>query len=82
VTCDLIPRKFSCSATARTTRKPTKSPSDSHQMLCGSPGSRRFQCLSEPRRAALRHRSGGSAHEPQFYNISKEKAGQAAEAVQ
>ena len=31
--------RFSCSSTARTMRKPTKSPSVSHQMLCGRCGS-------------------------------------------
>ena len=61
-TRDRNPLRSSCSSTARTTRKPTKSASQTHQMLpCGSC---LFQVGSEPRRAALRQAAARSAHEP------------------
>src|SRR6266436_3698250 len=54
-----------CSSTARTTRKPTKSASVIHQMLCGRCASWRNQVLSEPRRAPVREfHVGGHAHGP------------------
>ena len=64
VTFDRKPFRLSCSASGRTTRKPTKSASVSRRMLCGRCGSRRIHVLSEPRRAALRRRAASSAHEP------------------
>ena len=52
------------SPSAITTRNPITSMRVSHQMLCGSHGSHFSQLLSDTRRAALRHRSALSAHDP------------------
>src|SRR5262249_34988936 len=56
--------KLSCSSTARTMRKPTKSASVSHQMLRGRCGSWAIQANSEVSRAALRQSLASSPHEP------------------
>ena len=66
--------RLSCSSTARTTRKPTKSALVSHQMLCGRCGSSMSQLLSEPRRAALRQAGGSSAQEPPRTTCEKRRS--------
>src|SRR5262249_59695523 len=74
VTLERMFFKLSCSSTARTTRKPTKSALVSHQMLCGRCGSSLIQLLSEPRRLALRHLSALSAQLPPRATCEKRSA--------
>src|SRR5262249_17388367 len=64
VTFDRKPFRFSCSSTARTTRKPTNSALVSHQMLRGRCGSSLIQDGSERRRTAQRTCPAGSSYEP------------------
>src|ERR1039458_2820017 len=48
----------------RTMRKPTHWASEKYQTLLGNCGSCIFQERSEPRRAALRHFTASSSHQP------------------